>query len=291
MLQQPQQFGFGFQHPPQMMMPAQLQQQPLQYAMQPLLCILQPLPLQHQPLPLQATITNNSKAPKAETEKNGPSLQNTVLSLNQGNTLEEINISLMNMPEDYSLGHCVAKDMRMSAGIAMYFKSIYKRVGELMDKRQNVGSVAYLRENNRFIYYLITKELSKQKPTYSSLTAAITKLRDLIVEHGVKKLALPRGCGLDKLDWLTVRGIIEDLFQNVGCSIKICHFTNNMSLESQMLKIQHPTVVRRYENIKNIWRGEFEKLNVLLYSRKTSTTPMYWDENFQSVDNKYCFKS
>lgn len=45
-------------------------------------------------------------------------------SLNQGNTLEEINISLMNMPEDYSLGHCVAKDMRMSAGIAMYFKLV-----------------------------------------------------------------------------------------------------------------------------------------------------------------------
>ncbi|XP_016658191.1 uncharacterized protein LOC100168766 [Acyrthosiphon pisum] len=197
----------------------------------------------------------------------------------------------MNMPEDYSLGHCVAKDMRMSAGIAMYFKSIYKRVGELMDQRQNVGSVAYLQENNRFIYYLITKELSKQKPTYSNLTAAITKLRDLIVEHGVKKLAIPRiGCGLDKLDWLTVRGIIEDLFQNVGCSIKVCHFTNNMSLESQMLKIQHPTVVRRYENIKNIGKREFEKLNIILFSRKT-TSPVYWDQHFHSVNEKYCFKS
>ncbi|KAL5236899.1 hypothetical protein ACI65C_004309 [Semiaphis heraclei] len=97
MQQQPQQFGFGFQHPPQMMMPAQLQQQPpLQYAMQPLLCLLQPLPLQPQPrlhkiknictfnslinLCFRATITNNSKAPKAETEKNGPPLQNTVLN-------------------------------------------------------------------------------------------------------------------------------------------------------------------------------------------------------------------
>lgn len=30
-------------------------------------------------------------------------------SLNQGNTLEEINTSLLNMPKDYALGHCVAK--------------------------------------------------------------------------------------------------------------------------------------------------------------------------------------
>jgi len=96
-----------------------------------------------------------------------------------------------------------------------------------MDQRQDVGSVAYLHEKNQYIYYLITKELSNQKPTYYSITAAIKKLRDLIVEHGVKKLAIPRiGCGLDKLDWLIVRGIIADLFHNVGCSIKVCHFTN-----------------------------------------------------------------
>ncbi|XP_029348323.1 ADP-ribose glycohydrolase OARD1-like [Acyrthosiphon pisum] len=122
-------------------------------------------------------------------------------SLNQ-DTLEDINGELLNMPEEYSLGHCVAKDMRMSAGIAVYFKRKFGRVGELMDQRPNVGSVAYLQENDRFIYYLITKELSNQKPTYNCITAAITKLRDLIVEHGVKKLAIPRiGCGLDKLDW------------------------------------------------------------------------------------------
>ncbi|KAF0721281.1 ADP-ribose glycohydrolase OARD1-like [Aphis craccivora] len=90
--------------------------------------------------------------------------------------------------------------------------SICKRVGNLMDQKQKVGSVAYLQENNRFIYYLITKELSKHKPTYNSITAAITKLRDLIVVHGVRKLAIPRiGCGLDKLDWSRLTIIIKEL--------------------------------------------------------------------------------
>jgi len=57
-----------------------------------------------------------------------------------------------------------------------------------MDQRQDVGSVEYLQENDRFIYHLITKELSKQKPTYNSITGAIKKLYDLIVEHDIKKL-------------------------------------------------------------------------------------------------------
>lgn len=96
-----------------------------------------------------------------------------------------------------------------------------------MDQRPNVGLVAYLQHKNQFIYYLITKEYSNSKPTYNSLTVAINKLRDLIVKHGVTKLAIPHiGCGLDNLDWSIIRGIIHNIFQNVGCTIKICHFTH-----------------------------------------------------------------
>lgn len=110
--------------------------------------------------------------------------------------------------------------------IKYYFRSIFERVGELMDQRPNVGNVAYLQQNDRFIYYLISKELSNGKPTYKSITAAITKLRDFIVEHRVKKLAIPRiGCGLDKLEWCIVKNIIKGLFRGVGCEIKVCHFT------------------------------------------------------------------
>jgi len=42
--------------------------------------------------------------------------------IDQHTVIEEVNIFLFNMPEEYSLGHCVAKDMCMSAGIAIYFK-------------------------------------------------------------------------------------------------------------------------------------------------------------------------
>lgn len=38
------------------------------------------------------------------------------------NSIKEVNTFLFNMPEEYALGHCVSKDMRMSAGIALQFK-------------------------------------------------------------------------------------------------------------------------------------------------------------------------
>ncbi|KAF0742801.1 Macro domain-containing protein, partial [Aphis craccivora] len=175
------------------------------------------------------------------------------------------------MPQNYSLGHGVAEDMRMSAGIAMHFKSIYKRVGNLMDQKQKVDSVTYLQENNQFIYYLLTKELSKHKPTYNSITAAITKLSDLIVEHGVKKLAIHRiGCGLDKLGWSRVKCIIENLFQNTECTIKVCHFTHNMLKESELLRVEHPGTIKIHKNINDIQKREFHKLNIILYSQITN---------------------
>ncbi|XP_026816477.1 uncharacterized protein LOC113555981 isoform X2 [Rhopalosiphum maidis] len=168
---------------------------------------------------------------------------------------------------------------------------MFGRVGELMDQRPDVGTVAYLQQNDRFIYYLITKERSNSKPTYHTITAAITKLRDVIVKHGVKKLAIPRiGCGLDKLDWSRVRGIIENLFQNTECAIKVCHFTHNKLRESESLRVEHPSTIKINKNIKDIEKREFEKLNIILYSR-TTALPVYWDHNFQSVNEKYCFKS
>lgn len=63
-----------------------------------------------------------------------------------------------------------------------------------------------------------------------------------------------------------------------------------MSKEKEMLKINHPTNIKIYQKIKDIEKREFEKLNFILYSRKT-TSPVYWDEHFQSVNDKYCFKS
>lgn len=63
-----------------------------------------------------------------------------------------------------------------------------------------------------------------------------------------------------------------------------------MTKESESLQVKHPTTVKLHKNIKDIKKREFEKLNIILYSR-TTALPVYWDQNFQSVNEKYCFKS
>jgi len=67
-------------------------------------------------------------------------------------------------------------------------------------------------------------------------------------------------------------------------------FLQNLSKESELGRVEHPSTLQVYKSIKDIEKREFEKLNIILISRKT-TLPVYWDQHFQSVNEKYCFKS
>jgi len=50
----------------------------------------------------------------------------------QDKVIEEVDVFLFDMPEEYSLGHCVAKDMRMSAGIAIHFKLLNNNFNDII---------------------------------------------------------------------------------------------------------------------------------------------------------------
>jgi len=63
-----------------------------------------------------------------------------------------------------------------------------------------------------------------------------------------------------------------------------------MTSEKEIPRIDHPNVIKSRQDIKEIDKRIFEKLNFILYSRKT-TLPVYWDQSFQSVDEKHHFKS
>ncbi|KAF0707982.1 Uncharacterized protein FWK35_00037381, partial [Aphis craccivora] len=103
---------------------------------------------------------------------------------------------------------------------------IFGRVGELVDQRLKVGSVAYLQhQQHQYLYYLVTKVLSNSKLLYSSITATIIQLKNLTIKHGVTKLALSRiGCGLDQMDWPIIKGFLQKHFKSINIKIKICHF-------------------------------------------------------------------
>jgi len=53
------------------------------------------------------------------------------------------------------LAHCVSRDFVMSAGI---FSNLFDGKDELKNQNVNVGEVAWLYREDRYIYYLVTKE-------------------------------------------------------------------------------------------------------------------------------------
>lgn len=108
------------------------------------------------------------------------------------------------------LVHCVGKDFIMGAGIAKEFRSRFGRVDELLAQKVCVGQVAFISSPNK-VYYLVTKESSYGKPTYQTLGSCLENLNKLCIEHGIKKLKMPRiGCGLDRLNW----GIVKEMIEN-----------------------------------------------------------------------------
>ncbi|VEN40241.1 unnamed protein product, partial [Callosobruchus maculatus] len=82
-----------------------------------------------------------------------------------GVTLEE-HRDLFTVPDEYALAHCVARDLRMSRGIASEFQRLFGQVDELKGQGGRVGQVLELRSGQRRLYYLISKEKSYEKSMY-----------------------------------------------------------------------------------------------------------------------------
>lgn len=78
-----------------------------------------------------------------------------------------------------------------------------------MLKHKSVTDVAVVKLEQRIIFYLITKEHHWQKSTYQTVYASLKKLKELCTELQISSLACPRiGCGLDGLQWETIRKIL-----------------------------------------------------------------------------------
>jgi O-acetyl-ADP-ribose deacetylase (regulator of RNase III) len=100
----------------------------------------------------------------------------------------------------------------------------------LLEQRARVGHIAVLESEGRFIYYLVTKKCSNDKPFFDDLVSSLQRMRDHCAEHNVKHLAMPRiGCGLDRLEWRDVKPKIEEIFSGLDISITVYNF-NQVSL-------------------------------------------------------------
>lgn len=105
-----------------------------------------------------------------------------------GFQLQEINGDLFSAPKTHSLAHCVGADLAMGAGIAVKFKEVYGQVDQLEAQKARSGEMAVLKDDERYIYYLVTKSQSWALPTYESLQSSLEKMRDHMVRRSLLKI-------------------------------------------------------------------------------------------------------
>ena len=141
---------------------------------------------------------------------------------------------------DESLAHCVSADFKMRAGIAQRFARIFGCRDELLAQRAGVGDVAFLQEDDRYIYYLVTKERYFQKPTYDDIRRSLQRLAKLCREHGVDRLSIPRlACGLDGKDWSQVEAIVRDTVVKAGVTVTVHVISGRLDHNGQRRVLDH----------------------------------------------------
>lgn len=119
-------------------------------------------------------------------------------------------------PDNLALVHCVSRDLKMGAGIAVEFKNRFGSVDLLKSQNKTVGQCASLvrSSDNLLVSYLITKENYWGKPTYETLRSALKDFRQHALDHNVRVIAMPcLGCGLDRLNWAKVKPMIAEILE------------------------------------------------------------------------------
>ena len=112
--------------------------------------------------------------------------------------------------------------------VLIYFapsSDLFGGMTELKSQNVPVGGVAVLSRDDRYVYYLITKEHYYDKPTYQTLHQSLQAMRNHALLNDVKSLAMPKiGCGLDGLQWPKVKDLLEEVFQGSGIDITVWTF-------------------------------------------------------------------
>lgn len=142
-------------------------------------------------------------------------------------TEQEQDIFELSNKDNYYFVQCISSDFKMGKGIALEFNKVFNCKNELVKefknfKWENKGKC--IKAKNSIVFHLVTKNRYWDKPTYRTLKESLIELKTLCIEQGVKKLAMPKiGCGLDKLQWNTVKENIVKIFNDTDIEILVCY--------------------------------------------------------------------
>lgn len=140
----------------------------------------------------------------------------------------ERHYDLFSVPPDYYLAHCISADFALGAGIAAQIEARYHIRGELI-KTHPGYTFLYRREfgdciRTGRVLNLVTKLNYWHKPTLSSISGALYRMKEICMADGIKKVAMPRiACGLDKQSWPVVSSIVKDVFTDTDIEVLVCY--------------------------------------------------------------------
>ena len=139
--------------------------------------------------------------------------------------IEEVN-DLFNYEGKAWLAHCISSDFGMGKGIVVEFNKRYDLKNYMIKNyiRNNWNGKGYCIPAKDFkVFNLITKNKYSDKPTYETLKQSLLHMRDYATSLNVDTITMPIiGCGLDRLNYDIVKGIIKNIFNDTNITIIVC---------------------------------------------------------------------
>ena len=106
----------------------------------------------------------------------------------------------------------------MGKGIAVDFVNYFPEIKQLRQMELKVGQSYFVSP----VYNIVTKRKYSGKPTIQTMEAALHSLREQMVINNHQYLAIPKiGCGLDRLSWSQVYGLLMMIFYNDNVKIEV----------------------------------------------------------------------
>ena len=140
---------------------------------------------------------------------------------------KEQDIFELSNKDNYYFVQCISSDFKMGKGIALEFNRVFNCKNELVKEFKNFKwekTGRCIKAKNSIVFHLITKNRYWDKTTYRTLKESLMELKTLCLEQNIKKLVMPKiGCGLDKLQWNTVKENIIKIFNDTDIEILICY--------------------------------------------------------------------
>lgn len=116
----------------------------------------------------------------------------------------------------------------MSDGVARHIKEKFELsdIIEHQKSQHSVGSIVEVKQGNRYILNLITKEKSVGKPTWKDFKQSIKALPEKCNDLGIKKLCIPKiGSGLDGLNWDKSMKLLKNVFKDSDTELTVLSLT------------------------------------------------------------------